>query len=107
MSNVLKMPKRDAKWAETEVRRIVAISEGNIIFTDHALERMDLRGFFRKDVMNALKNGYVTEQPEPVKDGMKCKVVRRLNVGRECGVVTVIKKSEKLIIVTVEWEDLS
>lgn len=106
MADVANIPRRDANWATKEIRRIVALGEEKIVYTDHALERMEQRGFVRRDVENALTAGHIANDPEPVKAGFKCKVTRSSNSGREYGVVTVIKQNELLIVVTVEWEDV-
>jgi hypothetical protein len=107
MAEIRQLPRRDAVWAQKEVRRIVALGASHVIFTDHAIERMDERGFYRHDVMNALRLGTVDCAPRQDKGGMSCKVTRRMSSGRDCGVVNVIKAiGDKLIIVTVEWEDV-
>jgi len=54
-----------------------------------------------------LRGGSITEQPEETPKGeWKCKMVYPIRGAREVGVVTIILKSDRLFIKTVEWEDL-
>ncbi len=78
----------------------------NVFFGDHALERMEERGITDAQVYEVLRKGRVSEPPALTKLGeWKCKIVNELRGGRQVGVVTIILKSGKLFIKTVEWED--
>ena len=82
MSKLINMPRRDAKWAENSVRRILALGEEHVIISRHAKDRITERGFTRTDLMRALGRGFVMSAPE--KTGFpgewKCKVEYRLKV---------------------------
>lgn len=78
-----------------------------VFFGKHALERMEERGITDAQVYEVLRTGHVTEPPALTELGeWKCKIVKQLRGGREAGVVTIILKSGKLFIKTVEWEDV-
>jgi len=78
-----------------------------VLFSDHALERMEERGITDAQVYEVLRKGHVTEPPALTKLGeWKCKIESELRGGREVGVITIILKSGKLFIKTVEWEDV-
>lgn len=97
----------DPFQAESLIHKLAEEST-NIKFTRHAMERMEERGITDRQVERVLRRGCVVGMPEQVKKNeWKCKLVREGNANRDIGVVTVIKSGEKLIIVTVEWEDLS
>jgi hypothetical protein len=79
----------------------------DIIFGEHALERMEERGITDAQVYEVLRKGHVSEPPALTKLGeWKCKIVSELRGGREIGAITIFLKSGKLFIKTVEWEDL-
>lgn len=78
-----------------------------VIFGDHALERMEERGITDAQVYEVLRKGHVSEPPALTELGeWKCKIVKQLRGGREAGVITIILKSGRLFIKTVEWEDV-
>jgi hypothetical protein len=88
------------------IRELVVVT-GNLVWTDHIAERMEQRGFDSEGVLRILQEGDINEEPEPAKRGdWKVKVVRRMVNGREAGVVTVINRNTRLILLTIEWEDL-
>lgn len=87
--------------------REAATESGNIIFGNHALERMEQRGIYDVQVLEILRTGMIVDNPEQTEfREWKCKVVKKLRGAREAGVITVIMNSGKLFIKTVEWEDL-
>jgi hypothetical protein len=97
-------------WALRRIRVLAAKSE-NIIFTTHALEQMEAREIFDGDVLSIYRSEASSIKGE-VKKGKgtgeyHCKVVRRIRGNREAGVVTIILPADKLLVLTVEWEDLS
>jgi Domain of unknown function (DUF4258) len=96
-----------AAEAQSKIRSISFESE-DVIFTNHALERIEQRGISIPDVLEILRGGYVDDPPsEDFAGDWKCKVTSRLR-GRTAGVVTVIVDSKRqLVIVTVEWEDFT
>jgi hypothetical protein len=89
--------------------RQLAADSGNVIFTDHAADRMVERGIDDKDVFRILETGLVDiHSIDPAKEpgDWKCKVTQRMKGSREVGVITVVSSGDKLIIITTEWEDL-
>jgi len=88
--------------------REIAVDTDNIFLTKHACERMEERGFDLKDLFDVLRRGFVDDMPEfnGEKNEWKCKVVKQLNYGRDAGVITAILRVGKLVILTMEWEDL-
>lgn len=96
----------DTASAERLIHQL-AEDSANIKFTLHARERMELRSISSREVERVLRRGSVLQPPEPTTKGeWKCKIVRESNANRDIGVITVIADGEKLIIITVEWEDL-
>jgi hypothetical protein len=92
--------------AEQRVRATAKDSD-NVIFSEHALERMEERGFDDIQVLEILRTGMVTEQPTLTEfKEWKCKIEKKLRGGREAGAVVIILQNAKLFIKTVEWEDL-
>lgn len=93
--------------AQKKIRELARVTE-NIIFTNHAIERMEERDITDFEVYDILRTGYAnTIQDSKVGEGFECKITKKLQGRREAGVVTAVKeKSRKLVIITVEWEDL-
>jgi hypothetical protein len=86
--------------------REAATNSDNVIFGDHALERMEERGIFDVSVFEILKTGVIDGNPEITEyKEWKCKMVKKLRGSREAGVITVILHNGRLFIKTVEWED--
>ena len=91
--------------AEAIIRQAARDSD-NVIFGDHALERMLERGFSDEEIIKALRTAIVMEDPTRTGRGeWQCKVVKRLRGVRDVGIVTIILLSGKLFLKTVEWED--
>ena len=79
----------------------------NIIFGNHAMERMSERGIFTTDVLRILRAGWVDGEPEHTDSGeWKCKITLDIKRGRTAGVVTIIMHNDMLFVKTVEWEDI-
>lgn len=90
--------------AEERIRRSARESV-NVIVGGHARERMLERGIDDIDVLRTLRTGGIVGEPEPAEHGeWKCKMVQRKG-GRDVGVITIILRTGKLFVVTVEWED--
>ena len=92
------------------VIRLRAADTGNVQFSLHAFERAEEREererLNTEDALDILRTGFVYAAPERVSNGWKCKVVKNVLGNRDAGVVTVIlSASDKLRVVTVEWED--
>lgn len=104
-------PLRDfAPRPEKLLERIqqLAIESKNVAFSDHAEERMDERGITDLDALRVLRSGYISGDIEPGKNAAewKCKVVAPMKGRREVGVVTLLIRNRRLLVKTVEWEDL-
>ena len=94
-----------ASRAEAIIRGIAQDSD-KIIFSNHALERMDERDLSDREVIAVLKTGVVLDVPTKTRNGdWQCKVVKRLRGVRDVGVVTIILLDGMLFLKTVEWED--
>ena len=78
------------------------------LFFSHATDRMDERGITTLDVLRVLRVGDIVGEIEAGKGTgeWKCKIVERRRRAREIGVATVVMWESKLLIKTVEWEDL-
>lgn len=89
-----------------EMVRERAEDSDNIVWSTHALERMEQRGIYDVDVIRILRRGWVDADPEPTDRGeWKCKVTLNLKRGRTAGVVTIVMMNGALFVKTVEWED--
>jgi len=96
----------NTKQAERLIESIAKNSD-DVIFSHHALERMDERSISQQDVLRVLQSGMCGEAPHRDKKGnWKCKMIRHHKGNRDIGVVTVILRQGNLFIITVEWEDL-
>lgn len=93
--------------AQKRVYTLAKITE-NVIFTNHALERMEQRDIADYEVYDILRTGHIDSiQACKFKEGFECKMTKHLPGRREAGVVTAVKdKTGNLLIITVEWEDL-
>ena len=88
------------------VRRLAATQSWD--HTKHALERMAQRGFDDRHIRSVLLLGEIAGPPEPAqrKGDWRIKVVGAMDRGnRKIGVMTVVMRAERLLIVTTEWED--
>ncbi len=100
------VPLMNAKRAEATIRAL-ALEPARVTVTFHAQDRMLERGFSNRDLINVLTTGQVLAQPTLTERGeWKCKVVKRLRGSRDAGAVTLIAKGDRLIVVTMEWEDV-
>ena len=100
-------PSLTAKRAETLIRKLAERSQ-NVVFSHHAMLRMEQRTISLMDVFNVLTKGFVEATPKPAKSHGEwvCKVVRHARGNRDIGVITILIREERLFIKTVEWEDL-
>jgi hypothetical protein len=97
-------------WALRRIRALATRSE-NVRFTVHALERMEEREIFDGDVLRILRSmdSSIKGGVERAKNNgeIKCKVVRQIRGLREAGTIVVVLPNDTLLVLTVEWEDLS
>ncbi|MFC3180902.1 DUF4258 domain-containing protein [Cypionkella sinensis] len=93
--------------AFTRVVRFLAQESSQVIITTHAEERMYERGITTKMLFDTLRKGVLVGNVEEAKKAgdYQGKIAAQMPNRRHVGVVTVVKQGEKLIIVTVEWED--
>lgn len=96
-----------ATVAQKRIREIAQVTE-NVILGTHARERMAEREIFDVDVFRVLRQGYVDDPPELTEHReWKCKISLKIRGGRTAGVVTIFLHNGKLLVKTVEWENLS
>jgi hypothetical protein len=89
-------------------KRIQQISKttASVGLSFHAKGRMAERDINVGDIYRILREGHVTDEPEPTQRGdWKCKVTLKLRGRRTAGVVVALHPTQKLTVVTVEWED--
>ena len=96
---------------QDEAERVIknrSANSDNVIFTDHAWDRVDERDLTRADVSKILQEGYCQTEPERNEEGeWQVIMVARIAGSRDAGAVTVILEGEsKLVIRTVQWMDL-
>jgi hypothetical protein len=96
--------------AEDAQKRVRELSwdSANVIWTDHALARAEERDLSLPEILTVLRGGYVDDPPiEEEPREWRCKVTKK-HRGRTVGVLTVVVDDKgQLIIVTVEWEDMT
>lgn len=89
--------------------RQIAEDSSRVSLTEHALERMEQRGITDFEVFGTLRTGSVIAdslRPGKAPGDQVCRVVKPIEGSREVGVITVVKSEERLIVLTVQWEDL-
>jgi hypothetical protein len=92
-----------------ELVRNPALDTGNIQWRVHAQERMVERGITDEMALEVLRRGDVKGEIEARErpGELKVKMVREIKGrSREVGVVAIVVSSEKLRVITVEWEDV-
>lgn len=102
----------DAPPKEHQILAVIRslIQDTAVVLLDHAAERMVLRDIDMVDVMRVLRTGEIVGPVEPGinSDEWKCKVTaspRYPDDNREVGVVTIVVRTSRLLIKTVEWEN--
>lgn len=92
----------------TATIRRIAEADRRVYLSKHARQRMDLRTITRVDVIRVLVRGHIEgeivlgESPGE----WKCKVVANVKGSRDIGVVTLVIGGDRILVKTVEWEDL-
>jgi hypothetical protein len=94
--------------AALESIRFLSADSKLVLFTEHALDRMEERDIYDIDVFRVLRKGRIKGKINRGKRDGECtvKIVDVIKGQREVGVVTVIISKSKLRIITVEWEDI-
>ena len=92
---------------ESEIHRRSSES-ANIVWTHHARERMEERGITAHDAIRVLREGSIKGNPKKGKQKGEwvCKIAKHIVGVRDAGVITAVVAGKKLIIITVEWEDV-
>ena len=85
----------------------LAADTDNILWSKHALARMDERGITDKMAVEVLQRGDVKGSAEAGQNPgeWKVKLVRRMKGHREAGVVVLTVRNGRLLVKTAEWED--
>jgi hypothetical protein len=88
--------------------RSLAEEDRRVYLSFHAKERMEQRSITRVDVVRVLRRGHIDGPvvPGEYPGEWKCKVVANVRGSRDIGVVTLVIGGDKLLVKTVEWEDL-
>lgn len=88
--------------------RGAAADSANVKFGNHALDRMEERGISTLDALRVLRGGDIKGAIEPGNNHgeWKCKIAKTMKGSREIGVVTLVMSCGRLLVKTVEWEDL-
>ena len=102
------VPLRPKRSEIHETIRQIAEEDRCVYLSKHAIERMDLRSITRIDVIRVLTRGHIEGEIVPGSNPgeWKCKVVANVKGSRDIGVITLIIGCHRLLIKTVEWEDL-
>lgn len=90
-----------SKEQACQIIRLRASSTENVIFGDHAIERMLERDITRTDISTVLLEGEAREVTRADGGDWKVLMVKRIT-GVHVGVVTIILMENELYIVTVE-----
>ena len=105
-------PRRPLRWdrfradeAQRVIRERCRRTE-NIVFSNHAFDRVAQRSILREDVYTIIESGHVEGQPVFEKGAWKVIVTKRMPGTREAGAVTLIVSDDDFVFVkTVEWMD--
>jgi hypothetical protein len=92
-----------------ELVRKLAANTSNIKWSNHALERMSERGITDKFALEAMRQGMPKGDVEAGQNPgeWKIKMTHRPKGRREVGVVVITVRNARLLVKTVEWEDLT
>ncbi|MCW3846557.1 DUF4258 domain-containing protein [Sphingomonas sp. LB-2] len=85
-----------------------AAESRNVSFGSHALDRMEERGITTLDALRVLRSGEIKGGIEAGQNAgeWKCKIIKQIKGTREVGVITIVMKTGRLFVKTVEWEDI-
>lgn len=86
--------------AARKIIRQAAADTARVSFTLHALRRMRQRKITRRQVMQCLQQGVITEEPAPDRHGNWACHVERLVAGDPTSVAVVIEGDGSLIVIT-------
>ena len=76
-------------------------------FSLHAMDRMEERDITTLDALRVLRNGEIVGEITSGKTTgeWKCKMIARRRGSRDMGVVSIVLRTGRLFVKTVEWED--
>ena len=105
--------RRPINWKQLrsgDAERIIrerAKNTAQVIFGEHAFERIDERSITQNDAYRILRTGYVEGSPiQNLGGDWEVNVVKRMPGSREAGVAVIIfREEESLFVKTVEWMD--
>lgn len=85
----------------------LSINSSNVALSRHARERMSERNFTITDVLEIISEGIIIEDPTQRESGDLSYKIESPNFrgGRSAAAIVVIKKDEKIFVVTVMWID--
>ena len=88
-----------AEELKSKIREI--LDHGLLIYPDHVKERMVERNYDMADVRYILKNGKIIKFNQEGSDRYRCEIHGEDLEGCMGGVITIVIKSTKMVIVTV------
>lgn len=92
---------------QSKIHNLAANSQNVLIPTNHSQDRQDERGITDRMIFEALRTGHIQDvEPGKGVGEWKCKMTKRVKGTREIGVVTVLLAGDRLLVATVEWEDM-
>ena len=84
----------------------LAADTRKIFWTPHAHERMAERDITDRTAVDVLRTGSPRIEPGKHSGEWKVKMVKEVKGRREAGVVVLTIRNERLLVKTVEWEDV-
>jgi hypothetical protein len=95
------VPRRLGRAAAQRTVRLLAADSGRVVLTRHAMLRMRQRGVGRAEVMAALRQGFVIDDPSrDIHGNWTCRI-RRFAAGREMTLAVAIEWEANVIVITV------
>lgn len=108
--------RRPIRWESLradEAERVIrkrAADTSNVIFGDHAFDRIEDRSITTVDALRILRKGFVqaASLQKNIDGEWEAIVEKRMPGGREAAVVTIVfRETDKLFVKTVMWLDVS
>lgn len=88
--------------------RFLASDTRFVGWSRHARDRMAERGISIRVALTVIREGHVAGPIEPgtSRGEWKAKIVRNVKGRRDVGVVVLLIRNNRLLVKTVEWEDI-
>ena len=88
--------------------RFLAADTSTIWWSQHARKRMAERGISNRVALTVIREGMVSG---PIEAGQsqgewKAKIIRNVKGRRDVGVVVLLIRNNRILVKTVEWEDV-